>query len=196
MAMGAIRGVAREAVLERRMSILSPILPDETAIAMAPRGFLRGTRIVTPRGLRPVEELRPGDMVCCSKGQPVIIRSVARSMVLQSGARVVCVSGEARGKDRQARPLLLPEGQMIVVAGDSLAAYFGVEEALAPVGALVNGQDLRLVEAPPADMWYELETAEPCTLVVDGLHVAVGDTARDSRPTLSAEEARLLSLAA
>jgi hypothetical protein len=178
------------------MSILSPILPEETEVVAVPRGLLRGTRVLTPRGLRSVEELKPGDVLSCCKGEPVVVRSVLRSMVVRSGARVVCVTGEARGKDRLAPPLFLPETQMIVVAGDLLAAYFGVEEALAPVGALVNGQDLRLVDAPPADMWFEIETVEPCALVVEGLHVAMGDAARDSRPALSAEEARLLSLAA
>jgi hypothetical protein len=187
--------VPPEAVLERVMSILSPILPDDAEIALAPRGFLRGTRLLTPRGLRLVEELRPGDVVMCCKGDPVVLRSVARTMVVRSGARVVCVAGEARGRDRLAPPLFLAEGQMIVVAGESLAAYFGVEEALAPVGALVNGQDLRLVDAPTADMWFELETVAACTLVVEGLHVAVGDVARDSLPVLSPEEARLLALA-
>ena len=178
------------------MSIVSPILPDETAVAEAPRGLLRGTRLLTPRGLRPVEELKPGDVLSCCKGVPVTIRSVRRAMVVRPGARVVCVTGEARGKDRLAPPLFLAQDQMIVVAGDLLAAYFGVEEALAPVGALVNGQDLRLVDAPPADMWFEIETEEACALVVEGLHVAVGDAARESRPALSREEARLLSLAA
>lgn len=178
------------------MSILSPILPDETAVADAPRGLLRGTRVLTPRGLRPVEELKPGDVLSCCKGDPVSVRSVRRSMVVRPGARVVCVTGEARGRDRLAPPLYLAEDQMIVVAGDLLAAYFGVEEALAPVGALVNGQDLRLVEAPPADMWFEIETDEACALVIEGLHVAVGDAARECRPALSHEEARLLSLAA
>lgn len=183
-------------VLDNDMSILSPILPDETDVALLPRGLLRGTRVLTPTGLRPVEELKPGDVVTCCKGDPVVLRAVARAMVMRPGMRVVCVAGEARGKERTARPLFLTEDQMIVVAGDRLAAYFGVEEALAPVGALVNGDDLRLVEAPPADMWFDLQTVEPCALVVEGLHVAVGDAARDCRPALSREEARLLALAA
>jgi len=178
------------------MSILSPILPDETDVAPAPRGLVRGTKVLTPRGLRAVEELKAGDVVTCCKGDPVTIRSVRRAMVLRPGLRVVSVSGAARGKDRTAAPLLLSEDQMIVVAGDRLAAYFGVEEALAPVGALVNGDDLRLVDAPPAEIWFAIETDEACALVVEGLHVAMGDAARDSRPALSAEEARLLALAA
>ena len=183
-------------VLENDMSILSPIFPEETDVAFAPRGLLRGTKVLTPVGLRAVEELKAGDMVTCCKGDPVVIRSNERAMVLRPGLRVVCVTGAARGKDRAAPPLLLPVDQLIVVAGDRLAAYFGVEEALAPVGALVNGEDLQLIDAPAADMWFDLQTEEPCALVVEGLHVAVGDAAGECRPALSREEARLLSLAA
>lgn len=150
---------------------------------------------MTPRGWRPVEELQAGDVVSCCKEQPVRLSVVRRAVVAGSQAKVVCVSGEARGGDRLSPHLLLAQDQMIVVAGDRLAAYFGVEEALAPVGALVNGQDLRLVDAPPADMWFEIETAEACALVVEGLQVAVGDASRDGRPALTQSEARLLSLA-
>ena len=84
--------VPPEAVLERVMSILSPILPDDAEIALAPRGFLRGTRLLTPRGLRLVEELRPGDVVMCCKGDPVVLRSVARTMVPIGWFCVVLVS--------------------------------------------------------------------------------------------------------
>ncbi len=151
---------------------------------------------MTPAGWRAVEEFKAGDLVSCCKEVPVRVTAVERRMVTKLGAKVVCVSGEARGWGRQASPLLLATEQMIVVAGDRLAAYFGVEEALAPLGALVNGGDLRLVDAPPADMWFEIAVETACALVVEGLQVAVGDAARESRPALTAAEARLLSLAA
>ena len=143
-----------------------------------------------------MEELKAGDIVSCCRGIPVVVTTIERRMVAQIGAKVVSVSGEARGWGRQATPLLLATDQMIVVAGDRLAAYFGVEEALAPLGALVNGTDLRLIDAPPADMWFEIQTQSACALVVEGLQVAVGDASRDNRPALSMAEARLLSLAA
>ena len=152
--------------------------------------------MMTPGGWRAVEELKAGDVVCCCREEPVVVSAITRRMVSRVGAKVVCVSGEARGWGRQATPLLLAVDQMIVVAGDRLAAYFGVEEALAPLGALVNGTDLRLIDAPPADMWFEIETDAACALVAEGLQVAVGDASRDNRPALSAAEARLLSLAA
>lgn len=178
------------------MSIVTQILPTDVELIGEPRGFLRGTRLMTPRGWCLVDELKAGDVISCCKEEPVTVSRVTRAMVVRSGMKVVAVSGEARGRDRAATPLLLPLGQMIVVAGDQLAAYFGVEEALAPVGALVNGQDMRLIDAPPADIWYEIETVEACALVVEGLQVAVGQAGRESRPVLTMAEARLLSLAA
>lgn len=177
------------------MSYLSTILPDEHNLSRLPCGFLRGTRILTPGGLRPVEMLRPGDMVSCASGGPMVLSGVRRRVVARPKARVVGVMGQARGSDHRAARLLLAAEQLIVVAGDRLVAAFGVEEALAPVGALVNGQDLRLVDAPPADAWFEFETASPCALVVEGLYVAVGDATCDDRPRLSEAEARLLAFA-
>lgn len=178
------------------MSIVTQILATDVALIGAPRGFLRGTRLMTPTGWRAVDELKAGDVVSCCKEQPVTITRVTRAMVVRTGMKVVAVAGEARGWDRASAPLLLPLDQMIVVAGDALAAYFGVEEALARVGSLVNGQDLRLIDAPPADIWFEIETDTPCALVIEGLQVALGRAGRDGRPVLSDAEARLLSLAA
>lgn len=182
--------------LETVMSIVSPILPVHVEVASAPRGFLGGTRVMSPLGWRGVETLRAGDVLSCCKEEPVRVTAVRSIVVGRSGARAICVSGEARGLGRGAEPLYLAPEQMIVVAGDRLAAYFGVEEALAPVGALADGRDLRLVEAPGSEIWYEIETEAPCALVIEGLQVAVGDAARDGRPALSAAEARLLALAA
>lgn len=151
---------------------------------------------MSPSGWRGVETLRPGDVLSCCRDMPVTVSAVRALMVTRAGAKAVCVTGEARGQGRAAEPLYLAPEQMIVVAGDRLAAYFGVEEALAPVGALADGRALRLVDAPLNEVWYEIETDQPCALVVEGLQVAVGDAGRDSRPALSAEEARLLALAA
>ena len=178
------------------MSIVSPIVPVDVEIASAPRGFLGGTRVMSPLGWRGVETLRVGDVLSCCKEEPVVVTALRAVMVVRGGAKAICVSGEVRGQGRGAEPLYLAPEQMIVVAGDGLAAYFGVEEALAPVGAMVDGRDLRLVEAPQSEIWYEIQTEAPCALVVEGLQVAVGDAARDNRPALSAAEARLLALAA
>lgn len=178
------------------MSVFSTIMPADVEVATSPSGFLRGTRLMTPDGWRGIEDLGPGDVITCCKGHEVRITARHVRMLVGTEAMAVSVSGEARGAGRRADGLLLPLDQMIVVAGDRLAAYFGVEEALAPIGALVNGMDLRLVEAPVSELWIEIETDQPCAIVVEGLQVAVGDAARDERPALSAVDARLLALAA
>ena len=151
---------------------------------------------MSPSGWRLVESLQVGDILSCCKEEPVTVRAIRAIMVSRIGAKAVWVAGEARGQGRGAEALYLSPEQMIVVAGDRLAAYFGVEEALAPVGALIDGRDLRLVDAPTGEIWYEIETDVACALVVEGLQVALGDASRESRPALSVAEARLLALAA
>jgi hypothetical protein len=178
------------------MSVFSTIMPADVEVATSPSGFLRGTRLMSPAGWRAIEDLMPGDVLQCCKGHEVRVTGRRVRMLLGTDAKVVSVSGEARGAGRRADSLLLAPDQMIVVAGDRLAACFGVEEALAPIGALVNGGDLRLVDAPLSELWIEIETDEPCALVVEGLQVALGDAARDTRPALSVVDARLLALAA
>ena len=178
------------------MSIVTPILPVDVEAALSPRGFVGGTRLMTPSDWRKIESLQAGDILSCCKEEPIVIRSIRAIVLSRIGVKVVYVNGKARGQGRGAEALYLAPEQMIVVAGDRLAAYFGVEEALAPIGALIDGQDLRLVDAPVGEIWYEIEMEEACALVVEGLQVALGDAARDSRPALSVAEARLLALAA
>lgn len=178
------------------MSILAPILPVNIEVSASPRGFLCGTRLMSLSGWRRVETLRSGDVLTCCNEAPVTVTALRAVVVTRPGAKAICVTGEARGQGREAEALYLAPEQLIVVAGDRLAAYFGVEEALAPVGALVDGRALRLVDAPLNEIWYEIETDQPCALVVEGLQVAVGEGAGDGRPALNAAEARLLSLAA
>ena len=151
---------------------------------------------MTPRGWRLVEDLAVGQLLSGADGRAVEVTGLRRMMLAGAGAPAVRVGGEARGEGQAAVPLLLAPDQMIVVAGDRLAAYFGVEEALAPVGALVNGADLRLVEAPMMEIWHDITLSRACTIVVEGLQVAMGGPTHADRPALTAQEARLLSLAA
>lgn len=178
------------------MSVISQIVPVDTEVVTTPRGFLRGTRVMTVGGLRAVEEVRVGDRIASPCGAVRAVRQVVQRFVLRGGERLVAVSGEARGLHGRTPDLLLPAGQMIVVAGDRLAAYFGVEEALAPIGALANGTDLRLVEVEGPDAWYEIEVDVPCLAVVEGLQVALGAADDEGCPLLSESDARLLALAA
>lgn len=116
-----------------------------TAIPLA-GGFALGTRILTPRGERPVEALRPGD--------PVITRDHGQQRLRWSGRRSAPGTG-ARAPmcllplvGDQAEGLLIPPDHRLLVTGYEAELLFGVDEVLVNAGDLENGRDIRRAPCP------------------------------------------------
>ena len=118
--------------------------------------FTPGTRIATPYGAVPVEELREGDRVITKDNGPSeILWTGARHM---SGARLyacpdlrpVRISAGAFGIDRPDDALLVSPEHRLLVKGPVAQALFNTPEVLARARDLINGtsirQDLRLRE--------------------------------------------------
>lgn len=105
--------------------------------------FLRGTRIMTPQGLRAVEDLRPGDLVCTRDSGDVPLRWVGASRVpVAARTAPVCIRAGAMGAGLPERDLKVSPLHRIVVASPRLEVMFGFGEALVSARDLVDGTDV------------------------------------------------------
>ena len=111
--------------------------------------FTPGTRIATPYGAVPVEELREGDRVLTKDNGPqAILWTGARRM---SGARLhttpalrpIRISAGAFGIDRPDDALLVSPEHRMLVTGRAARALFNTPEVLVAARDLVNGTTVR-----------------------------------------------------
>lgn len=106
--------------------------------------FVAGTRIATPDGHRPVEMLRPGDLVLTHDDGPQPLRWVGRRSVAAMGDHApIRISAGAFG----AHQTLMVSPQHRVLVRDPLAELlFGDTEVLVAAKDLVNGRTVTIVE--------------------------------------------------
>lgn len=106
--------------------------------------FVAGTRIATPEGHRPVETLRPGDLVLTHDDGPQPLRWIGRRSVAAMGAHApIRISAGAFGAHRT----LMVSPQHRVLVRDPLAELlFGDTEVLVAAKDLVNGRSVTIIE--------------------------------------------------
>jgi hypothetical protein len=114
--------------------------------------FAQGTRIATPDGPRPVEELRETDLVCTVEGKTAPIVWLAHRRVdcarhpRAASMLPVRIEAHAFGPSVPSRDLLLSPDHSIYAEG-----------VLIPVKHLINGDTVRqltLAEAPTVTYWH------------------------------------------
>lgn len=105
--------------------------------------FVAGTLIRTPEGDRPIETLRPGDLVMTMDDGPQPLRWIGSRTVPATGAHApICIRAGAYGNHRK----LLVSPQHRILVRDSLAdLLFGEPEVLVAAKYLVNGHSVRRV---------------------------------------------------
>ena len=101
-------------------------------------GFLAGTRVWTPTGLRRVETLTPGDMVTTQDAgaQPVLRLERTRLPALRMQAPIRFAAG-AHGAERT---VLVAPQQRVLVRDPVLELLFGEAEVLVAARTLVDGE--------------------------------------------------------
>jgi hypothetical protein len=111
--------------------------------------FVAGTRIMTPKGEVPVEDLCPGDLVLTHDDGPQPVRWTGRRLVPATGAFApVRIKAGAFGPHGE----LTISPQHRVMIGDSRAELlFGEAEVLVAAKDLVNDHSVRIVEGGMVD---------------------------------------------
>ena len=102
--------------------------------------FTRGARIRTPGGERPIEDLRPGDLVDTLDCGPRPIRWVGSSRrAAQGDLAPILFRAGALGNARDLR--VSPQHRMLL-GGWRVNLMFGEDEVLVPAKALINGTSI------------------------------------------------------
>nr|WP_283258439.1 Hint domain-containing protein [Pseudomonas sp. GX19020] len=115
--------------------------------------FVAGTLIETPDGQRPVEDLRPGDLVFNAEGEalPVIWTGARRvpmeDQIIDESLRPVVFEPGSLGKGLPARRLAVSPQHRMLVSGWKAELWFAESEVLVPAISLVNGDTIRQATA-------------------------------------------------
>ena len=125
--------------------------------------FVRGTRIMTPDGEVPVEDLKVGDLVNTLDDGPCPIRWISSRVVSAADTRLrpewrpVLVPAGALGQGTPTRDLLLSPSHRVLLRGPQLEMFFGEHEGLVPVKALIGFVDGIRFVSDLSDMNDEVE---------------------------------------
>ena len=107
--------------------------------------FTPGTRIMTDRGERAIENLRQGDMVLTRDHGFQPIRWIGNSTVEGRG-KFAPVAINSNVMDGARRPLLVSPQHRMLFTGYKAELLFGTDEVLVAAQHLVDGRDVRIVE--------------------------------------------------
>lgn len=100
-------------------------------------GILAGTIILTQRGEKPVEALRPGDRIITRDAGFVALRNIHST---EARVRTIRILAGSLGDTRPEDDLDLPANQKILIRDWRAPALFGRPQALAEVAALIDGE--------------------------------------------------------
>ena len=112
--------------------------------------FTKGTMILTSNGERPIEDLRPGDMIWTMDDGLQPLRWIGSKDV--DGTGDLAPIEFAAGSLGSERVLKVSPNHRMYLFGASLALHLGEEDGLAMAKHMVNGADVRV--APQAKVTY------------------------------------------
>ncbi|MBE0454482.1 MAG: Hint domain-containing protein [Roseovarius sp.] len=182
--------------------------------------FTPGARILTARGERPIETLRPGDLVITRDHGPQPVRWIGRRVVPGTGAFAPVRIAPPMTTEGGGGLLVSPQHRLLFT-GYQTELMFGESEILVAAKHLVNGQDVCLVpcatvtyihimfdrheviyaEGIATESFYASNTAlaavdnparEELFAIFPELRSAPGRHRETARPCLKAREAALL----
>jgi hypothetical protein len=116
--------------------------------------FTPGTMIATPKGERPVEQLREGDKIITRDNGIQEIRWIGQralnglDLARAPHLRPILVKKGALGNGLPVRDMLVSPNHRLLVANDRTALYFEEHEVLAAAKHLVNHRGVSILDAP------------------------------------------------
>jgi hypothetical protein len=133
--------------------------------------FAAGTRIETPDGPRPVENLEPGDVVATVDNGPMPILWARHNIqpldfVVDDGKPVILKAG-ALGKGRPITDLIVSPQHRILVGGSQLAGLFS-SEVLVPAKSLTSLQGIRHMKGKRAITWVHFACERHEVVIANG----------------------------
>jgi hypothetical protein len=137
---GAITSVTINSLIAANFSGLA----TDRAVLNIPTCFVTGTAIATARGWRPVEALRPGDLVLTADAGLQPLRALDRRAVAAGaaaanpGLRAVRMAPGSLGPGLPQRPLRVSQQHRMFAAGPVLQRATGLPEALMAARHLVG----------------------------------------------------------
>jgi hypothetical protein len=109
--------------------------------------FTQGARILTLQGERPIEDLRPGDLVITRDHGPQPIRWIGASTVDGTG-RFAPIHVSAESSFGGTRPLMVSPQHRLLYTGYRAELLLGQSEVLIAAKHLVNGTTIRVAPKP------------------------------------------------
>ncbi len=115
--------------------------------------FTPGTLIATPRGERPIEELRVGDKVLTRDNGIQEIRWIGsrtldhHALLANPHLRPVLIRKGSLGNGLPERDMLVSPNHRVLVANDRTALYFDEHEVLVAAKHLVAGEGMRQIQS-------------------------------------------------
>ncbi|QPH54651.1 Hint domain-containing protein [Pontivivens ytuae] len=148
--------------------------------------FAAGTRIRTPDGARPVETLRPGDLVHTVDHGPQPIRWVGGRTVPARG-RLAPVRIRA-GTFGAPRDILVSQQHRILIRSPRAQLWFAASEVLAAAKHLVDGRNVTVEESAEVVTYVHILLDEHEVVMADGLPVETLQPGAWGMGTLDADQ--------
>lgn len=133
-------------------------------------GLIEGAQLLTLKGERSVESLRPGDHILSRAGAVPVVRIDVLSAVVPA----VYVLAGSLGHSRTDRDALLTADQIVHLSDWRAAALCGQQSALVTARDLVDGEFVRDVGQQLVTL-YRLYCPRPQILFADGLELCTAD---------------------
>jgi hypothetical protein len=150
--------------------------------------YVAGTQIRTPDGGRPVEDLRPGDLVITRDNGPQAIRWIGRSSALACGKLApVRIAEGALGKGLPRRDLLVSRQHRMLLSSPIVERMFGSREVMVPAIKLLGLKGVTLVEDGGLVEYFHILTDRHEIIFAEGALSETLLTGAEARRALGAE---------